>query len=306
MANTKVQQEAAALSDQFRTLAKYFREIDPEGGYQRVIDHAGNGAKLCKKAYVAGLLDLTGYKRLVASLTEWRSSPQEDLPLWIRDLLLKEYGEIPDQPLDALNKIVESRFDDSKMWPSMGWASTWRLIVYHLSIDHPDELPCNLFVDNSYEAYCGAQAPRNAKTEWRSLAQNYAMVADWLATVMAGVSGNGTPPPNGETANKYDGLDTVKPSEKEAYLSFVYAEAKTERRLEDRDAYDWLNENGIDKNDTGELEDYNLPSFDTWRRYLSTARKATNEQKYTPRKARPEGRSIVHADEIEYQLGEDG
>ena len=192
------QQKADSLSSQFQALAQDFRGIDPAGGYQRVMDLAGYGAKLCKKAYAAGLLDLTRYKRGVALLTEWRSSGQDDLASWIRELLVKEFGEMPDQPIDALNKLAEKRLDERKMWPSMDtvdmWAGTWKSIVSDLSSDHLDELPCNLFVDNPYFAFFGVEAPRTAKTEWRSLAQNYAMVANWLAEhILKNISGDDTP-----------------------------------------------------------------------------------------------------------------
>ena len=42
---------------------------------------------------------------------------------------------------------------------------------------------------------------------------------------------------------------------RKAYLAFQYAETLNGRRMEDRDAYDWLHENGIDlgKGDRGEL-----------------------------------------------------
>ena len=61
---------------------------------------------------------------------------------------------------------------------------------------------------------------------------------------------------------------------RKAYLAFQYAETLNGRRLEDREAYDWLRENGIDqgKGDVGELIDYKLPAFDTWSRQLRNAR----------------------------------
>lgn len=210
METAEVQQKAAALSSQFETLAQDFRGIDPAGGYRRVIDLAGYGAKLCKKAYDAGLLDLSRYKRQVALLAERASKntcQQDDLQSLIRDLLLEEYGEIPDQPLDALDELLDQRLDERKMWPSTAsadmWAGTWRAIVSDLCRDHPDELPCNTFVTtNSYDWHFRErfrwEAPRNAKTEWRSLAQNYAMVADWLAEHLQA----GGPPRGAQRAKK--------------------------------------------------------------------------------------------------------
>ncbi len=77
------------------------------------------------------------------------------------------------------------------------------------------------------------------------------------------------------------------------------------KRPQDREAYDWLKENGIDadKGDVGELADYRLPAFDTWGKQLRNARKPLGEQKYTRRGGRPTGRSIVAGKEIEYQRG---
>jgi len=78
-----------------------------------------------------------------------------------------------------------------------------------------------------------------------------------------------------------------------------------ERRLEDREAYDWLDENGIDteKGDLGELTDYKLPAFHTWSRQLRNGRQPLGEQKYTRRKGRAAGKSIVGGHKIEYQRG---
>lgn len=82
-------------------------------------------------------------------------------------------------------------------------------------------------------------------------------------------------------------LKRCKPSERKAYYSFKLAEVKAERRLEDREAYDLLNDLLADEDSntqfTGELADYKLPSFDTWARQLRAARKAVSERKYTPR-----------------------
>jgi hypothetical protein len=92
-----------------------------------------------------------------------------------------------------------------------------------------------------------------------------------------------------------------------AYLAFEYAESMNGRKLEDREVYEWLHEYGIDteKGDVGELTDYELPgSLETFRRYLSTARKALGENKYTRRGGRKHGGSIVRSNQIEYQRGD--
>jgi hypothetical protein len=100
----------------------------------------------------------------------------------------------------------------------------------------------------------------------------------------------------------------LEPAVRKAYLAFQYVESKAERGLEDRDAYDWLNEDGIDqdKGDLGELAGYAVPdSLETFRRYLGIARKALGENKYTRRGGRKRGSSVVRGDEIEYQQGDD-
>jgi hypothetical protein len=102
-------------------------------------------------------------------------------------------------------------------------------------------------------------------------------------------------------------LRQLEPAVRKAYLAFQYAETLIGRRMEDREAYDWLRENGIDqgKGDLGELTDYELPdSLETFRRYLGTARKSLGEGKYTKRGGRTHGRSIVRGNEIEYQKGD--
>jgi hypothetical protein len=48
----------------------------------------------------------------------------------------------------------------------------------------------------------------------------------------------------------------------------------------------------------GEQDGFRLPAFDTWQRYLSTARRALNCRKHEPRHARPHGRSIVREGQI--------
>ena len=88
------------------------------------------------------------------------------------------------------------------------------------------------------------------------------------------------------TATDPNPLASCKPSERKAYFSFKLAEAKLERRLEDRDAWDALHENDWSDCYEGELEGYKAPQYGTWSRQLRVARKATGEQKYTPRTKR--------------------
>lgn len=87
----------------------------------------------------------------------------------------------------------------------------------------------------------------------------------------------------GDETNRYAALARLPDAPRKAYLSFLCAEAANERRLDDREAWEWLQENGTDVAGAGELDGYDLPEFGTWARYLRRARKATGEQKYTPR-----------------------
>jgi hypothetical protein len=97
-------------------------------------------------------------------------------------------------------------------------------------------------------------------------------------------------------------LRQLEPAVRKAYLAYQYAETMKERRLENREAYDWLHETGIDqdKGDLGELTGYEVPSsFETFKRYVTEARTALNENKYTRRDGREHGGSIVLKSQIE-------
>jgi hypothetical protein len=115
------------------------------------------------------------------------------------------------------------------------------------------------------------------------------------------------PPPPGAEERKGGGSDRATQlrdmtlSVRQAYCAFNYAESKSGKRLEDREAYDLLHDEGIpdDKGNLGELSDYDLPSFDTWCRQLRVARQILGEQKYTRRAGRQLGKSIVKGDQIE-------
>ncbi len=104
-----------------------------------------------------------------------------------------------------------------------------------------------------------------------------------------------------EDPNRYAALGKLQLAFQKAWFSFVYAEAKQETRLEDRQAWDWLTENGIENDDEGILKGYELPTFDTWSRQLRRARKAVGEQKYTPQKDKQPSRSIIPANKHEPQ-----
>ena len=98
-------------------------------------------------------------------------------------------------------------------------------------------------------------------------------------------------------------LGAIKPAEKKAYFAYLYVAAK-QGNVDDREAHDFLTENGIKGQGLGELENYKPPSLETFRHYLAVARKATGESKYNRRRGRA-GKSIVPADRVDRQRADD-
>jgi hypothetical protein len=90
-----------------------------------------------------------------------------------------------------------------------------------------------------------------------------------------------------------------------AFLAFEAVARKKEKRLEDledHEALKLLKEEGVpdDADDRGELIDYKPPkSVETFRKYLSIARRALGELKYTSRRGRAHGKSIARQGQIE-------
>ena len=115
---------------------------------------------------------------------------------------------------------------------------------------------------------------------------------------LSGGEGDGTS--GDEETGRDEILEQMQSAQRKAYFAFEFAESKTGRRLQDREAYDLLKDEGIPdaSGDLGDLTDYVFPSFGTWSRHLRLARNALGEQKHKPRKGRPTGNSIVGNDEI--------
>jgi hypothetical protein len=121
------------------------------------------------------------------------------------------------------------------------------------------------------------------------------------------------PPPTGANAGEGEPLtgaerdkafQALEPAVRKAYLAYQYAESKKGGRLEDPEAYELLDEDGItDQGNRGELIDYALPILATWSRQLRDARKALGEQKYKRRGHRTT-RSIVKGNQLENQTGD--
>lgn len=74
-----------------------------------------------------------------------------------------------------------------------------------------------------------------------------------------------------------------------AYQSCRLAESKL-GTCTDREAYDWLLEEAP--------QEYDIPGFDTWQRYVRAGRKHHGTQKNTSRKGRT-GRSVIKDNEID-------
>lgn len=118
-------------------------------------------------------------------------------------------------------------------------------------------------------------------------------------------AGAGSAPAEGEKAEGIDEqtrqekIAKLSPTIRKAYLSYEVALLMAEKKdMEDGEAYKLLKEEGITEDGQGELTDYRLPAEGTWRRYLGKARQALGEQKYTRRRGRPHGKSIVRQDQI--------
>ena len=77
----------------------------------------------------------------------------------------------------------------------------------------------------------------------------------------------------------------------QAYQSYNYAVDKAGEPLTDKEAHDQLKDNRLDE--------YDLPEFETWQRYVRKGRNYYGTQKNTPRAGRSHGRSIVYQNQIE-------
>lgn len=110
-------------------------------------------------------------------------------------------------------------------------------------------------------------------------------------------------PATDPNANRKEVLAGLQPADRKAYLAYQYAETMAEKLLKAHEAHKFLKEHGIDpdKDDTGELTDYEPRSLETWSRQVRKARHALGEQRYTRRGGRATGRSIVSGREIEYR-----
>lgn len=172
---------------------------------------------------------------------------------------------------DVLDELTETKRD-------MLWYATRALIDVTKATGRRETIAARDAAGTRVQDYFDARGNDAALAAWTP---QTAVNAD---TVTAGQGqGEGTDRRSvaDDDGNRYAALDKLPDAPRTAYLAFSYAEAMNERRLQDRDAWDWLEEHGTDG--AGELAGYALPPYDTWARYLRRARNATGEQKYTPR-----------------------
>ena len=99
--------------------------------------------------------------------------------------------------------------------------------------------------------------------------------------------------------------ELLSPTIQKAYQNYKYAEEKiiendSNTQVTDRKAYDWLKENGTEDND------YILPAFEAWSRYVRKGRKCYGTQKNTPRAGRthniPTVSKLESIDEITHKF----
>lgn len=87
---------------------------------------------------------------------------------------------------------------------------------------------------------------------------------------------------------------------KQAYCSYEFAEKEllkadpVLKTITDKQAYDYLQEHGFKGED-----DYVLPNYDTWQRYVRRGRRKYGTQKNAPRTGRGYGRSVIKPDQIQ-------
>jgi hypothetical protein len=121
-------------------------------------------------------------------------------------------------------------------------------------------------------------------TDWR---RDYATQAPRYAGFVAELSATlqHRSEPNAEKD-----VSSLSSAQRSAYLAAAYAEAKEGRQLTDREAWEYLKENGIEG--TEGLDNYELPMVDTFADYMTQARRLLGEKRKTPRGGRNK-RSVI-------------
>lgn len=171
-----------------------------------------------------------------------------------------------------------------------------------------DDIPLGIFDPEAAKLQVQARGNAAAEPIARAMAPHEATLREQTGREVEAAADRPAEQASGEREgekSEADGrnakLQLLQPAERKAYFAYLSAEAGADRQMEDREAFDWLRENGLpdDAGNLGELTDYKLPAaFATWSRQLRAARNALGEQKYTRRPGRPTGSSIVRPREI--------
>jgi hypothetical protein len=138
-----------------------------------------------------------------------------------------------------------------------------------------------------YSRLCVSVAPDEAKRRaeqyaWSKFGFKPREVRDDTSTTARQVTAESTP-------SSTETVETPPPAVEAAYQSFFHAQGQSSEPLTDQQAYGWFKENAPDE--------YNMPVFETWRRYVRAGRKHYGTQKNSPRSGRT-GRSVVKPGEL--------
>lgn len=127
------------------------------------------------------------------------------------------------------------------------------------------------------EAYIG-DPPRMFHCEQKldSFLRDSELALDWLRRWVEGFEIPSAIP-------KKD-VSSLSSAQRFAYLAAAYAEAREGRQLTDREAWEYLKENGIEGAEG--LDNYELPMRDTFADYMTQARGLLGEKRKTPRGGR--------------------
>jgi hypothetical protein len=105
-------------------------------------------------------------------------------------------------------------------------------------------------------------------------------------------------------------LADLPPRVQKAYCAKEYVAFQIEttpEELTDREAWEWLKENGIEADCPGlsELATWEVPTYKTWETYQVKARTALGENKHNRRGGRDHGKSVVGAKDLDSPYRED-
>ena len=100
-----------------------------------------------------------------------------------------------------------------------------------------------------------------------------------------------------------EAIRNLKPRYRKAYKTYLYACLSLEKNAVDREAYEFLKDQGVPK-ESGDpdFDNYKITSFETWTSYLTKARKQLGLGKYGKKTDRISSRSVVRNEQIDRNL----